>query len=100
MPGPVHHHAHAALALAPRIPSIEAQEKRDRVPGGLYGQLIEDGTLTVAEGLRVQPPSLLWELVLGGWGLPVLTVLDRFRLADLQDAVGPGQAFRVQHGPG
>ena len=26
-----------AVALGPGIPSIEAQEKRDRVPGGLYG---------------------------------------------------------------
>ena len=82
-----------ALALAPGIPGIEGQEKRDRVPAGLYQRLVDDGLLTVADGLRVQPPSMLWELVLGRWGLPVLTILDRFRLADLQDAVGPGVAI-------
>lgn len=82
-----------ALALAPGIPDIASQEKRDRVPAGLYARLVEDGTLTVAEGLRVQPPSHLWELVRGAWGIPALVICDRFRLSDLQDAIGPGVAL-------
>ena len=40
-----------ALALAPGIPDIASQEKRDRVPAGLYAGLVEGGTLTLAEGL-------------------------------------------------
>ena len=77
-----------ALALAPGIPDIASQEKRDRVPAGLYQRLVTEGTLTVAEGLRVQPPALLWELIRGAWGIPALVICDRFRLQDLQDAIG------------
>ena len=82
-----------ALALAPGIPDIEAQEKRDRVSPGLYARLVQEGTLTVAEGLRVQPAALLWELVRGMWGQVALVVCDRFRLTDLQDAIDPGVAL-------
>ena len=32
-----------AMALAPGLPSIEAQEKRDRVPRGVYRGLVENG---------------------------------------------------------
>ena len=79
-----------ALALAPGIPSLEAQERRDRVPAGLYRKLRERGRLEVAEGLRVQPPKRLWEAIRREWGKPQVVICDRFRLAELQDAVGPG----------
>ena len=79
-----------ALAVAPGIPDIEAQEKRDRVPNGQYASLIASGKLTVADGLRVQPPKLLWEAIRNTWGKPRVIVCDRFRLAELQDAVGHG----------
>ena len=79
-----------ALALAPGLPDLEAQEKRDRVPAGLYQRLAYSGRLKVAEGLRVQPPSMLWDMVTEEWGSPALVLCDRFRLADLQDAgAGP-----------
>ena len=76
-----------ALALAPGIPSIAAQEKRDRVPAGSYARLVDAGLLLVAEGLRVQPPSQLWAGILARWGVPVNIICDRFRLGELQDAV-------------
>ncbi len=77
-----------ALALAPGIPSIEDQEKRDNVPSGVYVKLMRSGALTLAQGLRVQPPSALWESVVDRWGIPVKIVCDRFRLSELQDVVG------------
>ena len=79
-----------AIACAPGIPSIEAQEKRDRVPWGTYRKLALGGSLRVADGLRVQPPAELWRAVTAAWGRPARVVCDRFRLAELRDAVGPG----------
>ena len=76
-----------ALAVAPGIPSLEAQERRDHVPKGTYLRLAESGALRVADGLRVQPPSGLWTAVRRAWGVPAVVVCDRFRLADLQDCV-------------
>ena len=76
-----------ALACAPGIPDLGAQERRDRVSSGTYRRLHERGVLSVAEGLRVQPPSQLWEAIQARWGIPVRLVADRFRLGDLQDAV-------------
>ena len=57
------------------------------MPKDYYARLVASGVLGVAEGLRVQPPALLWQMVLEEWGAPVLVVCDRFRLDDLQDAV-------------
>ena len=39
-------------------------------------------------GLRVQPPSALWEAICDKWGAPVKIVCDRFRLNELRDVVG------------
>ena len=80
----------SAIAVAPGIPSLEAQERRDRVPWGTYRRLALSGALRVAEGLRVQPPCQLWRAVIAAWGRPARVVCDRFRLAELIDAVGPG----------
>ena len=77
-----------ARAVAPGIPSLEEQEKRDRVPAHTYRRLFDLGQLEVAEGLRVQPPGLLWDMIRECWGKPQLIVLDRFRLAEFQDAIG------------
>ena len=76
-----------ALALAPGIPDLAAQETRDRVSKGLYQQLFDRGLLSVAEGLRVQPPGQIWDSILSRWGCPVLVICDRFRLNELEDAV-------------
>ena len=42
-----------AIAIAPGIPDLETQEKRDRVPWGTYRKLALSGSLRVADGLRV-----------------------------------------------
>ena len=75
------------LAVAPGIPSLAEQEKRDRVPGGVYRRLAETGALRVSEGRRVQPPGDLWRACVDAWGRPEVVVCDRFRLAELEDAV-------------
>lgn len=79
-----------ALAVAPGIPSIRDQEKRDRVPRGTYQKLVDEGALGIAEGLRVQPPGKLMEMVTQTWGRPARVTCDRFRLPELQDAAPPG----------
>ena len=79
-----------ALAVAPGIPTLEAQEKRDRQPWGTYRKLALRGALRVADGLRVQPPAELWRAVVAAWGRPARVVCDRFRLNELVDAIGPG----------
>ena len=71
-----------AIACAPGIPSIQDQERRDNVPSGIYGKLLESGALTLAEGLRVQPPSALWDAICDRWGVPARIVCDRFRLPE------------------
>ena len=76
-----------AMACAPGIPDLDAQERRDRVSAGLYVDLHRRGLLTVAEGLRVQPPAQLWDAIRDRWGVPVRVVCDRFRLAELEDAI-------------
>ena len=75
-------------AVAPGIPDLEAQEVRDRVPSGTYRRLFDLGQLDIAEGLRVQKPEQLWDMIRACWGKPQLIVLDRFRLPEFQDAVG------------
>ena len=75
------------LAVAPGVPNLEAQEKRDRVPTGTYRWLAQTGALSVAEGLRVQPPAALHRAARAAWGRPEVILCDRFRLAELQDCV-------------
>ena len=78
----------AAIACAPGIPSIEDQERRDNVPSGVYTNLVANGSLSLAQGLRVQPPLALWEAICDRWGVPARIVCDRFRLGELRDVIG------------
>ena len=78
-----------AIALAPGIPSIAEQEKRDRVPAGTYQQLVDSGRLRIAHGLRVQPVSQLIDAIEAEWGVPGMIICDRFREKDLRDCA-PG----------
>ena len=77
-----------AIACAPGIPDLSAQEQRDNVPTTTYTKLAANGSLATAQGLRVQPPSALWEAICERWGVPVKIVCDRFRLPELRDVVG------------
>ena len=76
-----------ALALAPGIPSLQDQEKRDRAAAGTYSRLEEAGILQVAEGLQVQPPGLLWAMIQEAWGMPGVLVCDYFKVNELRDSV-------------
>ena len=67
------------LALCPGIPSIEEQEKRDRVSSGTYESLVSAGLLHVADGLRVQPPSMLADLITETWGPPAGVVCGQIQ---------------------
>ena len=73
-----------AHALAAGTPSIEKQEKRDRVPRGTYQRLVEAGALTT-DGARLVPRvSVLMRRVMR-WR-PLTVTCDRFRLGELLDA--------------
>ena len=76
-------------AVAPGIPNLADQEKRDRVPASTYERLHDAGTLHVAEGLRVPPAKMLIELIQRTWGRPASLICDRFRLDELRDAQVP-----------
>ena len=76
-----------ALACAPGVPTIEAQEKRDRVPRGTYQRLVDRGSLRIAAGLRVQPPIDLMNAIRAEWGGAEVVFCDRFRLPELLDVV-------------
>ena len=74
-----------AIALAPGIPDLPKQERRDRVPAGTYRRLADSGSLRVAQGLRVQPPAQLVTWIAERWGRPAALWCDRFRLNELKD---------------
>ena len=75
-----------ARAVAPGIPDLGEQERRDRVPPGTYSRLYDAGQLEIAEGLRVQPVAAMWDMIRETWGRPLMIVCDRFRLAEFEDA--------------
>ena len=75
-----------AFAVAPGTPSIEQQERRDGVPGGTYHRLVADQVLTTDGDLRVPRVKVLVDKMLAA--RPRTITCDRFRLSELQDAVG------------
>ena len=74
-----------ALALAPGIPYLRDQERRDLVPSGSYQKLKQSGALLVSDGRRVPLVAILADEIKTKWGTPARIVCDRFRLAELQD---------------
>ena len=76
-----------AVAIAPGIPDVKAQEKRDRVPPGTYSRLVEQGSLIVAEGRRVPEVSVLMNHVREWY--PRVILCDRFRHAEVLDSRPP-----------
>ena len=79
-----------SLAVAPGIPSLAEQEKRDKVPRGTYQRI---RNLGIAEGKRVPPVGLIVREIYERWGRPARIICDRFRLAELQDEIGPSGPF-------
>ena len=74
-----------ALAVFPETPTLAARGLADGV-GALYRRMHERGELVLA-GRRVSDiPSLLAE-VLARWGAPAAVVVDRWREAELRDAL-------------
>ena len=73
-----------ARAVAPGVPDLEEQERRDRVPTGTYQRLVDDGVLTVAAGRRIPPAGLVADL-LAEWGASGC-ICDRARVQELLDA--------------
>ena len=79
-----------SLAIAPVIPSLTEQEKRDKVPRGTYQRI---RNLGIAEGKRVPPVGLIVREIYEKWGRPARIICDRFRLAELQDEIGPSGPY-------
>ena len=46
-----------AMALSPGIPDLDEQEKRDMVPSGAYRKLVDNGSLTLAQGPTGAKPN-------------------------------------------
>ena len=74
-----------AVAVAPGIPDVAAQERRDRVPRGLYERMIRDGVLTTSVGKRVQSADDLLDVALARWGDIEFIIGDRFRVPEVYD---------------
>ena len=73
-----------AMAMAPGIPEMADQERRDRVPAGTYTRLQEAKVLHTDGSRRVPRAEALLQKVMA-WN-PAGIVCDRFRLGELQDA--------------
>ena len=88
-----------ARAVAPGLPDLQAQERRDRVPSGTYQRLVDDGVLTVAAGRRIPPAGLVADL-LAEWGASGC-ICDRARVQELLDAgvAAEGRAARGKFEP-
>ena len=78
-------------------PDIEAQEKRDRVPGGTYQRLVEAGTLIPIAGLLDPPPSTLVREVENRWGDVAYVCSDWYRRLAVADAA-PNWSIETRRG--
>ena len=74
-----------AFAVAPGIPDLTKQERRDLVPSGTYTRLADAGLLHVATGKRVQPVQDFVEMIEAKWPDTELIISDRFRASELED---------------
>ena len=73
-----------AFAVAPGIPDLEEQEKRDRVPKGTYTALEKAGYLIAAPGLRVQPVDDFARMIEIKWPQAEEIIADRHRMDELR----------------
>ena len=74
-----------AFALFPARPDLRERGLRDGV-GALYQDMQRRGELLTSGG-RVADHAVLFETVAARWGRPVAVVCDRWRLAELRDAM-------------
>ena len=74
------------IAAFPSHPTLEERERLDGVPG-LYLACERSGDLLTAPG-RVTPPQWLMREAVRRFGMPDVVLTDRWRLGELQDAVG------------
>ena len=83
-----------ALAVAPGIPGIEdARGQATKCRVALMRGLWTPESLRLAHGLRLPPPSALYQAIVDEWGTPELIVCDRFRLGELRDCVNGTQVI-------
>ena len=72
-----------AFAVAPGVPDVARQERRDGVEAGTYQRLVDAGTLHIADGLRIPPIKMVLELA-APWK-PRAILMDRYRIEELMD---------------
>ena len=69
-----------AVAVAPGIPSLADQEKRDRVPSEHVPTFARfRGFVRLADGLRVPKPAQLVSLIASKWGKPAVIGMRPFQ---------------------
>ena len=72
-----------AIALGPGIPSISAQEQRDRVPVNCYQKLVDEGLLMIDEGRNIPKLEQLIDWITDI--KPDIVLADSFRWKELKD---------------
>lgn len=83
------------IAVAPGVPDLAEQERRDGKRRGLYQRLADAGALHVEDGRRVVKVRTLIDRVLAY--RPRVIVCDRFRLGEVLDAVAGRCPVRPRH---
>ena len=76
-----------AYAVVPGIPSLEARERQDAQPRGLYQALEDDGVLVIDPGVRVSSPAVLVDHLVRQGIRPQGMICDRFLVESVADAV-------------
>ena len=75
------------LAAFPSIPSLDARERSDGVGRNLYRRMFDRGELHLLGEHVADVPALL-RLALHRFGPPAVVVADRWRAAELKEALG------------
>lgn len=79
-----------AVAAVGGIPDLRERGRRDNV-GGVYVSMARRGELLVHAGLRVPDYGEFVGQVVGLWGVPAVIVADRYKEAELRDALDAGR---------
>ena len=82
-----------AVACVGGIPDLRVRGRRDNV-GGLYETMARRGELLVHAGLRVPDYGEFVRQVVDRWGAPSAIVADRYKEAELRDALDAGRMRR------